>query len=665
MEIFNNEARVFRTKKLSAFNALVLLIVLLLSVIWSAPVSALGMGAANTESHIGEPLSVHIPIFNVKDPNNLSVILQRTDVSVSETQLQAKIEHLNFQLGIRITSLQPTTEPYMSFVVEVVDGTDVSSKDFTVLLDLKSGRQAARLDITAQQEPRQIIVDNQIQQPATLQNNFSAPTNSTVSGSILGPYDWAQAGQVPESFGPVLDGQSLWRVARRINEALGVSIDQMMWSLYELNRDQFSTDSITSLKAGAVLRIPTEAQASQLTELQAKAQIERAGTNTSSSTNSKPATEPESLSDTVTDNTDNIDIHSETTQTAKPATTTPSFDLTNLKNDGSPSGVGGGDQQSQQIIASLAEAVGNLTQEVIKKDKKISFLEEKISALEEYAEINSSDLPALQQSIGDAVQDSSAIVAPNDVVVSSEPSTTVDDNVPIQVEENVIETEVKSTSEEKSFIPSFSLWQILLSVFVLLVVVGLLFRHRLMDLVESLNLTGKDNEIEFDPTMFEQSQSIQLLDSEMIDPDLTVENNKPKNGLSQNSILDAIKTAVQSEDPLSPQTLIDLDSDDFSYTEMLSEDSDDENESELTFMQRFDKAIGNRDYDYARQLLDLAKDNELELSLYHYNRLRLYEEMRDEDAFYDYYCEVEQLVPSFSADVQTSVSKLVLKMAQH
>ena len=109
---------------------------------------------------------------------------------------------------------------------------------------------------------------------------------------------------------------------------------------------------------------------------------------------------------------------------------------------------------------------------------------------------------------------------------------------------------------------------------------------------------------------------------------------------------------------------MDLESE-LSYTEMLSKSQYSVNEDDLTFMQRYEKALNQRDFGYARQLLDFARESEVDLPNYHYQRLRLYQVMHDEDAFYDYYCEVEQLVSSFKPDLQTEVSKLVLKMAQH
>ena len=60
----------------------------------------------------------------------------------------------------------------------------------------------------------------------------------------------------------------------------------------------------------------------------------------------------------------------------------------------------------------------------------------------------------------------------------------------------------------------------------------------------------------------------------------------------------------------------------------------------------------------------MAKGNEVDQENYHYHRLRMYEVMHDEDAFYDYFCEVENEIPSFNPEIQTKISQLVLQMAQ-
>jgi len=650
MGIFGRETKSFRMSRLNSIVALVF--ILSVCSVWSAPVSALGMGAATADSHIGEPLSVKIPIFNVKDPNNLSVILQRTDERASSMPLQAKVDYENFQLAIRVSSEKPTSEPYVSFVLEVVDGTDISSKSFTVLLDLDAVPQVSTL--IANSESTTVVSAPKV----TATNNVAVPLASA-SGSIMGPYDWAEAGRVPERFGPVLDGQSLWRVARRINRALGVSIDQAMWGLYENNRDQFATDSITSLRAGAILRIPSIEEASRLTERQAKEMIERASKanfSASSFTSEKPIQTAKSQvpEEPVIASEPAAEPVAKTQQQA--VETAANFELTGLGEAGSVSGTPGGiDPQSQQIIASLAEAVGNLTEEVIKKDKKISFLEEKVAALEQYAQVNSADLVTAQSPVPQAGNSSIALQSPPQL--QSQPS-------------------VASTVASPSWLSELSFGHYLMIGLLLVLLLVFAFRHRLMMLLESLHISGKSHEIEFDPTKFEHTESVQVFDSPVeIQEDMTVtvdanpvqQRVEPKvnsNGLSQRSILDAIKTAVQTDDPLSPQTLIDLGGE-YSYTEMLSEASYSITETDLSFMERFERAMQQKDFGYANQLLNFARESELDLPFYHYHRLRLFEAMNDEDGFYDYYCEFEQMVPTYSTDLQTKISQLVLSMAQH
>ena len=297
---------------------------------------ALGMGAAMPDSYIGERLSIHIPIFNVKKPDSLEVLLQRSENDSGVVPLDAFIERKNAQLGVRITSEEKTGEPYISFVIEIIDDGDVTSKEFTVLLDLASDNLSrAPVDRVSSRDSSENSYE------------LSNATSVVRSNKVMGPYDWAQAGQVAESFGPVLDGQSLWRVARRINKALGVSVDQMMWSLYQNNRDQFANGSISSLKAGAFLRIPSAQQASQISELEAKSNIIKFRNLRDSATLQNEAVSPES--------------EGLKGQGLVPVTSVAeqSFQLTNLDSSDNENGQSSlaVDSQSQDDIASLAEAL--------------------------------------------------------------------------------------------------------------------------------------------------------------------------------------------------------------------------------------------------------------------------------------------------------------------
>jgi len=635
--------------------------ILLMTVVPSSPSYALGVGAVSTDSYIGEPLSLKIPIFNVKNPDGLSVRFKRLDGSVGSVPLSAVVERKNSQLAIRISSQQQVSEPYISFVLDINDAGDATSKEFTVLLDLRSTNTNSVARSVTNSAPN--LVSNSA---FSRGSNLSVSNiDSRIQGSVMGPYDWAQPGQVASSFGPVLDGQSLWRVARRINTALDVSVDQMMWSLYQNNRDQFSSNSITSLKAGAVLKIPTAEQASAISELAAKAKvIEFSGANVPSSTVS-------------TANNESSKESSQNTEKKESSDNDQSFQLTgiNSKNENGAQNAGSvvEDAQSQEIIASLAEAVGNLTQEIIKKDRKISFLEEKVSAFEEYTKVNASDLPtSLNIDVETELPDSANGIAEPKILV---PSAEVKEPAVIESKALVETAPAKVVSDEKveqasrSF--EFKPWYWFLIILLVLLIAAFLFRNQIMALLSSLNIFQSDDQIEFDPSEYHHVD-VEELSVPSTDDDLTVENTTKLNGLSQKSILDAIKDAVQVDDPLSPQTVLELDGD-FSYTEMLSEDAGDfddedvfgDDEVDLTFVERFDLALTKQDYGFALQLLDMARSNEIDDPSYHYNRLRMYESMSDEDAFYDYFCEIENDIPSYHSDMQTKISQLVLQMAQH
>ena len=141
MIFYSQLLKLNKLKFKQVWSKLIILALIVMSCAWSSVAFALGMGAAEADSYIGERLSVHIPLFNVNEPDELSVLIQRLDNATGNIPLDAKVERKNSQLGIRITSAQITTEPYVGFIIDVVDGGSLVSKEFTVLLDLDSSRE--------------------------------------------------------------------------------------------------------------------------------------------------------------------------------------------------------------------------------------------------------------------------------------------------------------------------------------------------------------------------------------------------------------------------------------------------------------------------------------------------------------------------------------------
>lgn len=352
---------------------------------FQSPVSAIGMSAAVNTSYIGQPLSVKIPLLNVSDPKNLIVNVKSNLISSNDNPvLNAKLDRSNSQLAIHVFSEQAVNEPYIELDININDSGTILNKQYQILLD---------------------PVSQALQESVSVANQ-AITVSKNKPQTVMGPYEWAKKGQVPERFGAVLDGQSLWRVARRINGAMGVSRNQMMWALYEANPGAFATRSIGSLKSGSYLTIPdydfvvqkSDSEAKQLIEgltnsfhpsVKTESNSERTSFSQINLTEEKPVVEPSGITELTKNNfsiTGNDDVKIEE------AIFAPS--------------------QSQEIIKSLSDSVARLTDELINKDQQIAFLKNQIETLKELALT-----PAPTEEVPNAIELPASISNPEKTVV--------------------------------------------------------------------------------------------------------------------------------------------------------------------------------------------------------------------------------------------------------
>lgn len=580
--------------------------------LWFSQALALGVGGVSAHSYIGEPLSASIPIFNVVDPDSLEISLTSASIiPASGVGLAAELDRSNSQLTLRVRSERPIKEPYLTFTIRLNDQGNALNKDFTLLLNLAP---ASSTTITA---------------PAQFSDNNIRARDIAPSGAVLGPYDWAEPGAIPPQFGAVLDGQSLWRVARRINRAMGVSINQMMWALYQQNPDAFVTDSVDSLKAGSYLKIPAPDYVRQVSDQDARqalanlsAGMGRAQAQPISSTQqavsqetadqaNAPSTEqtdtliadPEAAASTESDTA----AQSEANQAVDLGAEQQAADQQNAFRVGSldevpVGGTGAADlnlQKSQEIIASLAATVGNLSQELIQKDKRIDYLENRLAALEELTGIDADSI---------AIESSQPVSAP--VTAPSDP------------QQN-------------------NRWYWIVLFAVLLITVLVLMKDRLAQLIRDLNLFGTERAV-----------------------DLTEESNFSVNSVAErddDEVLAAVNAAIKKEKH--GVRFIDLQDVDPKPAPRETPSGIELDESNLNFDERFENLIQEQDYSFALELLDFARHNEIEEDQYHCERLRLYQLQGDEDGFYAYYYNIESDLPNFDANIQNRISQLVVKLA--
>lgn len=686
--------------------------VLCLALTMGSPSSfALGVGAAEADSYIGQQLSVRIPLFNVSKPHSLEVSLATAQFGgEGQSTVEARLDRSNSQLAIKVSSNVIINEPYLNFTLNLVDDSAEFEKEFTVLFNLPSapvsaGSVKSARKTTALSETRTVKAD-----ASTVGNGREA----LFSGAIMGPYDTAVAGQIAQRFGAVLDGQSLWRVARRINGAMGASRSQVMWALYQANPDAFASDNIESLKAGSFLIIPSETQVKQHSDFNAKANLQalsrgeivkKPSENTTLSSNQVPIARnlsaPQAVKQRVVP--DQVKPSSQVVVN-KPAVRQESsvespFQVTSINQTGGDAST---QVQSQAIIASLTETVGNMSQQLERKDKKIEFLEEQVEELKSF--IRNEDLVAF-----DAGSQIIPITGINRATNSQL----------LEAQKQGAETE--STPQLMAFLPWLALG--LLSFF------GLIYmaRERLAHLAQALNLFDKKADMEFsvaeqelkavppktkqhhapesvlttigdelsfdledtpekslvledglasDSDAFEEEASISFdgtFDDNDADwyetPSLTIPSvddtnvilaSTPKPKAKEPDRIRIVKHGLPSGalDGNYDESEIDK-TIDFLADEISARENDDD----LTFEQRFDRLLAEKDYDFARELLDFARYNEINDERYHYERLRMLEHIGDEDGFYEYYYSIEDKITEFRSNIQTQISQLVVQMA--
>jgi len=577
----------------------------------SSSAYALGVGSAEPESYIGQPLNVRIPLFNVQSPNSLGVTLEADRADYFDVaKLSVVIDRANSQLAVRIRSNETVNEPYVKFKLNLVDGANQFSKEFTVLLNLSSDGLVQTLPVSSPQAT------------STFQAEDIQAEGIVRTSGTMGPYEWAERGSIPEKFGAVIDGQSLWRVARRINKALGVSQSQMMWSLYEANPDAFSTDSIDSLKAGSFLTIPSYAAATRFTEMQSKRKLDELS---STVVTQSPVEEVVDAEQSVQAE---FDLPEEESQ---------SFQLTGI--DESPTTTDSSsneiDPGSQQIISSLADTVNNLSEELVRKDKRIEFLEGQVSELKTFVETSGT---------------STSTVQPQEITT---PAATT--------EPAINEVESQSPTAANSWM-SRPWWHWVLAGLLALFVLGLLLRSRLAKMGRSLNLFGSNDSVAFTPLDGVAAEGAAA-------PIITPMRPRPEKTKLDYSELTAVDKPPVDDDAVEGISYLELEDDvefdDDDELELVSVDEIDGGDpQDLTFDERFDKLLEDKDYDFARELLDFARYNEISEDRYHCERLRLFKTMKDEDGFYEYYYEIESKIPDFPTNLQTEISQFVVQLAQ-
>lgn len=162
---------------------------------------------------------------------------------------------------LKMVSTQPIQEPSLAILLEFNWPRGKTFREFTVFLD-----PVQRLAQKTNDRTKTVL-----NTPATPENTASIPSKDSLANDndtaanndvavpappIIAPPEAVALYKPGDFYGPVVSGEGLWSIALK-TKFPGVSREQMMQTIFNINPQAFSSAGIPGLKTGAKLRIPT------------------------------------------------------------------------------------------------------------------------------------------------------------------------------------------------------------------------------------------------------------------------------------------------------------------------------------------------------------------------------------------------------------------------
>lgn len=246
---------------------------------------ALGLGQIEVKSRRNQPLVAEIPIISTT-PGELEALKARlaspdTFRRVGLAPPSGAAADLQFSLGsdargrpvIRVTSTRPVESSVLNFLVEVDWGQGRLVREYSALVEAPNTASAPlQPAIDAPVAPAPNVVRRPIAPPVTaapapvaapIPEDRPEPAPSAIAIAPLPPAQPAAPAPAPvgaaparAQYGPIRQGETLSKIAGKLDVASGFSLDQTMLALLRANPDAFLGDDINRLRRGSVLRVP-------------------------------------------------------------------------------------------------------------------------------------------------------------------------------------------------------------------------------------------------------------------------------------------------------------------------------------------------------------------------------------------------------------------------
>ena len=346
----------------------------------SAQALALSLGRAQVLSALGEPLKAEIDILDmtageastlttrIADPEAFR--MSGLDYSAAMPGIQLRLaRRTDGRSFIQLTGRQPINEPFLDLILEAKWSSGRILRDYTLLFDppqLKP-QAAPAVAASAVKPPAAVQI---APAPAAVVSAPAAPKAApTQAAKPQAPATTARAPSnvpAPAKSAPadvrVQRGDTAGKIALRAKSA-DVSLDQMLLAMLRANPDAFIDGNINLIKAGALVKLPTAAEAQQTSTAEARQLIRTQSKDFNQYRQSLAANAPKTTLDAA--QRDAKGQVSATVEDKKPAAATPDkLTLTQATVQGKRSedqvAQGGNQQEAADKAQALAKNVSDL-----------------------------------------------------------------------------------------------------------------------------------------------------------------------------------------------------------------------------------------------------------------------------------------------------------------
>ena len=274
---------------------------LVLALLLSSEVWAIGLGDIRLDSALNEPLRAEIELLSasIDELSNLDVALASGDTferyGIDRPFFLQDVEFKVVPGGpngpvVQLRSRAPITEPFLTFLIEATWPSGRLLREYTVLLDPPTYVPPAAQQAPAVTSPRRTTPADSgriERQPTPAPRVAPAPTEPRPSQPArqpapqpaqepapqqtvdTTPYDTRAGGDYV-----VQRRETLWGIASRMRPDDRLTMNQTMLAIYQANPDAFG-GNINLLKAGASLRIPSADEVFQISRGEALSEVRR------------------------------------------------------------------------------------------------------------------------------------------------------------------------------------------------------------------------------------------------------------------------------------------------------------------------------------------------------------------------------------------------------